>query len=97
MFVETEDPYVRLLELPSLSRAAGLSLLQDLASLPVETWLSFFDSSKVRDVEQMFYLDRKAKQTQNWWLYDSEASAYADRLLRVLALTEQTSLISALP
>ena len=83
------DPYPPLLSLPSIDRQEGMALIRRLAGLPHACWKAYATEEQLTQAEQLFLLFRGVRDTQNWWLFDPEASAFMARIHHTLAVVQQ--------
>lgn len=96
---QASDPYPSLLSLPSIEKQEGLTLIRWLAGLPHACWKTHATEELLMQAEHLFFLKRGVRDTSNWWLFDFEASGLMARILRTLAMAQQSFLspVKALP
>lgn len=76
-------------ELLEARRTGCLGPLSTLAELEVEPSHDLLrDCSGAGQLEACFYLQRGKRDTENWWLFDREASAVVNRLLNQLQVAQ---------
>lgn len=88
--------FERLQALPFLSRDQAMMEWRTLASVDVQSWYEIATEDRLKAIEGLFFLPRGQRETSLWWMYDSVASSYVNRVRFALAVAQQR-LLSVMP
>jgi hypothetical protein len=88
--------FERLQALPFLSRDLAMMEWRTLASVDVQRWYEIATEDRLKAIEGLFFLPRGQRETSLWWMYDSVASSYVNRVRFALAVAQQR-LLSVMP
>jgi len=87
------DPFPLLLALSTLNREEGEAQIRKLESQAESSWQYYATQENLKKAEALFYLDRSQQHTNNWWLYNYEASHFMSNIRQRLALAQQALFI----
>ncbi|EGQ8946931.1 MULTISPECIES: hypothetical protein [Vibrio] len=88
------DYFSLLQQLPNLPKEEARRLWQNLSQVGYRTWLEQANQSNLKVIESLFYLSRTSQNSPNWWMYDNQISICVDRLQKVLAFVQQSSVLA---